>query len=133
MVDFAAGVRITARQCFMLETLSVHVRPALCVRAPVAVLDCGSARGSSGEKTMSRPRKQRERPYPDSKQEEVYGPGRQGGPDARAEDLVVDDRSEEVHFADEMWGELMAKGHIAGDERWIIGEDGEERITIVRF
>ena len=42
-------------------------------------------------------------------------------------------RSEEVQFADDMWSELVHKGHIAGDERWVLGEDEAGRITIVRF
>lgn len=42
-------------------------------------------------------------------------------------------RTGEVQFLDSMWGELMAKGYIAGDERWILGEDEKGFITIVRF
>jgi len=42
-------------------------------------------------------------------------------------------RSGEVQFFDSMWGELMAKGHIAGDERWIVGEDEKGFVTVVRF
>ncbi|KAI5920803.1 hypothetical protein F4810DRAFT_681376 [Camillea tinctor] len=40
---------------------------------------------------------------------------------------------QEVRFADDIWTQLMGKGHIAGDERWIVGEDAEGRVTIVRF
>jgi hypothetical protein len=32
-----------------------------------------------------------------------------------------------------MWKQLLGKGKIAGDERWVVGEDTEGRITIVRF
>ncbi len=103
MVDFAAGVRITARRCFMLESLSVQMRPALAVTGaiPSAVElnmdDAGSARHRiSGEKASSA-------------------------------------RSGEVYLPDEMWAELVAKGHIAGDERWVIGEDEKGRVTVLRF
>ncbi|KAL2165130.1 hypothetical protein VTH06DRAFT_426 [Thermothelomyces fergusii] len=80
MVDFAAGVRVAARRCFMLETLSAHVKPTVTFEAAV---------GPAG--------------------------------------------STEVPFPDEMWSELVARGHIAGDERWIVGEDDQGRVTIVRF
>ncbi len=49
MVDLAAGVRIAARHCFMLETLSVHVRPKIWVKGPdearVGARATGSSRG----------------------------------------------------------------------------------------
>ncbi|KAF4975906.1 hypothetical protein FZEAL_7379 [Fusarium zealandicum] len=32
-----------------------------------------------------------------------------------------------------MWDSLMGKGHICGDERWLVGEDGDGDITILRF
>ncbi|KAK4193324.1 hypothetical protein QBC35DRAFT_481229 [Podospora australis] len=106
MVDFAAGVRVTARHCFMLETLSVHVRPAVSVvqGIPSAVLD--GVRGNS-QPTLSK---------------------RQDGVEKS-----TSGRCQEVEFADNMWSELVAKGHLAGDERWVIGEDEKGRITIVRF
>lgn len=105
MVDFAAGVRVTARHCFMLESLSVHVRPAVSVKgAPPA------DRADDGV-TSSKA---------DSKRRDSNGKAGSG-------------RYAEAQFPDKMWSELVARGHIAGDERWIVGEDERERITIVRF
>ena len=39
----------------------------------------------------------------------------------------------EARFPDEMWKQLLGKGKIAGDERWVVGEDVDGSITIVRF
>ncbi|KAM5355825.1 hypothetical protein ACJ41O_002471 [Fusarium nematophilum] len=36
-------------------------------------------------------------------------------------------------FQENIRDELMAKGHICGDERWVVGEDLEGDITILRF
>ncbi|KAK8137688.1 F-box domain protein [Apiospora sp. TS-2023a] len=80
MKDALAGVRVVARQCFMVEALSVFVMPRISV-----------------------------------------------------EDEDADEENPEARFADEMWTELMGKGRIYGDERWVVGEDAEGRITIVRF
>ncbi|KAK4236906.1 hypothetical protein C8A03DRAFT_35178 [Achaetomium macrosporum] len=107
MVDFAAGVRVTARHCFMLETMSAHVRPAVSIKGtpPATNLDDDGSVGSS--KTN----------------------GRRRSSSARASSA----RSKEVLFPDDMWSQLVARGHIAGDERWVIGEDYKGRITVVRF
>lgn len=93
MVDFAAGVRVTARHCFMLETISVHVRPSTI-----------SVKGASDVEDVK-------------KKKSISSAG----------------RIEEVQFADDMWSALVHKGHISGDERWILGEDEAGRITVVRF
>ncbi|KAI0141334.1 hypothetical protein BJ166DRAFT_541263 [Pestalotiopsis sp. NC0098] len=85
VVDAAAGVRIVARQCFMVEALSVFILPRISV---------------------------------------VHQAGSEDTDDA-------DDG--EVRFKDDMWGELMGKGRICGDERFIVGEDMEGKITVVRF
>ncbi|KAK0734050.1 hypothetical protein B0T26DRAFT_746007 [Lasiosphaeria miniovina] len=92
MVDFAAGVRVTARHCFMLETLSVHVRPAISVKGAAAEVDDDDEDG--GSKISSRKATKKK------KRSKI---------------------------------ELLACGHIAGDERWIVGEDDSGHITIVRF
>ncbi|KAL2023179.1 hypothetical protein VTK56DRAFT_3302 [Thermocarpiscus australiensis] len=101
MVDFAAGVRVTARHCFMMELLSVHVRPAVAVKASAPPPADGDSGGSKRRRSSS---------------------GKAGS-----------GRAQEAHFADGMWEELLGRGHIAGDERWIVGEDERGRITIVRF
>jgi hypothetical protein len=101
MVDYAAGVRIAARRCFMLETLSVHMRPAVAVTGAIPLNEAKVA-AKSARRRSSNPK-------------------------------VVPVRSKEVYLPDEMWDELVAKGHITGDERWVVGEDEGGRITIVRF
>ncbi|KAK4043002.1 hypothetical protein C8A01DRAFT_13450 [Parachaetomium inaequale] len=104
MVDFAAGVRITARHCFILETLSVHVRPAVAVKG--TTVPSTTDQGNGGTGTARR---------------------------RSSSGKAVSVRSNEVYFPDQMWSELIAKGHIAGDERWVVGEDEKGRITVVRF
>ncbi|KAI0206185.1 hypothetical protein F4808DRAFT_406348 [Astrocystis sublimbata] len=47
----------------------------------------------------------------------------QAGPDA----------ANEARFEDHMWAELLGKGKIMGDERWLAGEDSEGRITVAYF
>ncbi|RYP64680.1 hypothetical protein DL770_009147 [Monosporascus sp. CRB-9-2] len=85
VVDPRAGIRVVARQCFMMEALSAFVLPKISVE--------------SGE---------------DEEGEEKEEPP-------------------EVRFPDEMWAELMGKGRICGDERWVVGEDREGKVTVVRF
>lgn len=74
-VDSAAGVRFCARQCFMLETMSVSVRPKLTMSAPNA----------------------------------------------------------EVFFQDDLWPQMLAKGKICGDERFLLGENGRNELVILHF
>ncbi|KAI0893897.1 hypothetical protein F4806DRAFT_474822 [Annulohypoxylon nitens] len=85
VVDAAAGVRIVARQCFMMETLSSFVLPRLSI------------------------------------QEEQDG------------GLGVEDDLTEVRFEDGVWKQLLGKGKIMGDERWVVGQDERGNITIFRF
>ncbi|KAI1826495.1 hypothetical protein F4861DRAFT_85778 [Xylaria intraflava] len=40
---------------------------------------------------------------------------------------------DEAYFEDDLWRQLLGKGVIAGDERWVVGEDGRGAITVVRF
>ncbi|KAL2271221.1 hypothetical protein VTJ83DRAFT_592 [Remersonia thermophila] len=101
MVDYAAGVRIAARRCFMLEALSVHMRPTVAVTGATPP---GEAKDAA-KAARRRSGKAKEAPA----------------------------RSSEVYLPDDMWNELVAKGHIAGDERWVVGEDEAGRITVVRF
>ncbi|KAK0731737.1 hypothetical protein B0H67DRAFT_473950, partial [Lasiosphaeris hirsuta] len=110
MIDAAAGVRVTARHCFMLEALSVHVRPGMIsVEGRLAGTDASTAEaGAPGRGVEKKKNKKKNK-------------------------KKVATRSDEVQFLDDMWSELMAKGHLAGDERWIIGEDDEGRVTVVRF
>ncbi|KAI0882743.1 uncharacterized protein GGS22DRAFT_168615 [Annulohypoxylon maeteangense] len=83
MVDYDAGVRVVARRCHMIDTLSAFTPPKICI------------------------------------QEE-----RNGGSEVEEQDR---------RFEDEMWKELLGRGKIVGDERWIVGEDSDGKITILRF
>lgn len=107
MFDFRAGVRITARHCFMLELLSVHVRPSLCLSVRSSLPPSPSSSSS---------------PSIDKKKEKDFNKAREGRGDAA-----------EVQFEDEMWDELLDGGYICGEERWLIGQDRSKRITIVWF
>ncbi|KAI1436606.1 hypothetical protein GGR50DRAFT_649859 [Xylaria sp. CBS 124048] len=50
------------------------------------------------------------------------------------EDEEKDEGEEEEEFFDEeLWDQLLGKGMIAGDERWVVGEDRKGEITVVRF
>ncbi|KAI6087843.1 hypothetical protein F4821DRAFT_235345 [Hypoxylon rubiginosum] len=97
-VDADAGVRVVARQCFMVEALSSFVLPKISVEEKKGL------ENADGEK--------------------------EEGDD---EDELDEQLQTEVRFADDMWWELLAKGRIAGDERWVVGEDRDGRVTIVRF
>ncbi|KAI1657156.1 hypothetical protein F4813DRAFT_361836 [Daldinia decipiens] len=99
-VDAGAGVRVVARQCFIMEALSSFVLPKISVLEELEQ-DVLAGVGEG---------------------EEAGGEGEGDG------DLVA-----EVRFPDEMWWELMGKGKIVGDERWVVGEDGDGRVTVVRF
>ncbi|KAK0667395.1 hypothetical protein QBC41DRAFT_338444 [Cercophora samala] len=110
MVDGEAGVRVSARHCFMLETLSVHVRPGITVRG--SGLDAGGGGGKEKGKGKGRVK---ERDEVKRTKEKEFGVRREDGGEVN------------------MWAELLAKGHISGDERWVVGEDEEGRITVVRF
>ncbi|KAH7329001.1 hypothetical protein B0I35DRAFT_473649 [Stachybotrys elegans] len=147
--DASSGVRFSARHCFMLETLSVHIRPKLRVQGVEAVYarkpgsKVGSKTGSTASSSSG---------YESSGSQNQYGraPGTsssmssegtsapseggasslgKGGGVTRAEGPY----GEEVQFADDMWSELMGKGFITGDERWLVGEDGNGDITVALF
>ncbi|KAJ1333471.1 F-box-like domain-containing protein [Microdochium nivale] len=96
MVDSAAGVRIVARQCFVMEALSAFVMPRICIDGGEA----SSASHASAKKSSS---------------------------DCGSSD------ADEARFEDSLWTQLLGKGKIVGDERWIVGEDAEGRVTIARF
>ncbi|KAH6619157.1 hypothetical protein B0J18DRAFT_433419 [Chaetomium sp. MPI-SDFR-AT-0129] len=87
MVDFAAGVRVAARQFANEKHLSVHIRSAADTQPAAAT------------------------------------PPAQTSPESKAACLP-----------DKMWPKLLAKGHIAGDERWVIGEDeASNHLNVLRF
>jgi hypothetical protein len=155
--DAAAGVRVSARQCFMMETLSVHVRPRLRVQGVEATTSSRSRRrrsrsgddndrthsssggGANSSRTSSRSgvsslsssaRRRRHQ----------NGDGGAHTPPCREEERTREDPrraegpdGEEVQFADEVWEEMMGKGYICGDERWLVGEDRSGAVTVLEF
>ncbi|KUI56539.1 hypothetical protein VP1G_03922 [Cytospora mali] len=138
VVDFRAGVRVTARQCFMLETLSVHVRPLLSVGSLDGRNTCGEGDGGGSRSSSSSSRVQiggaRAKTNDTGSNGKVRsrkGRGNDGG--ERTSEDEDGDGNDEVQFADEMWDALLGKGFIWGDERWLIGEDKGGTITILRF
>jgi hypothetical protein len=70
-----AGVKFSARHCFMLETISIHLKPRI----------------------------------------QMNGPGY------------------EISLRDDLWPELLGKGKICGDERFLIGENTNHEIVILHF
>ncbi|KAE8447632.1 hypothetical protein EG329_010603 [Mollisiaceae sp. DMI_Dod_QoI] len=74
-VDAEAGVVYSARHCFMLETISINIKPRV----------------------------------------HMSGPGY------------------EISLRDDLWVQLMEKGKIYGDERWLVGENSEQQVVILHF
>ncbi|KUJ24003.1 uncharacterized protein LY89DRAFT_604302 [Mollisia scopiformis] len=74
-IDAEAGVVFSARHCFMLETISINVKPRV----------------------------------------QMTGPGY------------------EISLRDDLWTQLMGKGKICGDERWLIGENSQQEVVILHF
>ena len=126
MVDLAAGVRIAARHCFMLETLSIHVRPKIWVRGPAVARSRG--RGLVDDREAEQVRDPSDAGA--GMRRESHS---QGEDDDDSDDNDSSEETIEAQFPDELWAELLAKGHIAGDERWVVGEDGSRRISVLRF
>lgn len=159
VVDFRAGVRITARHCFMLETLSVHVRPSISV-VELGVggdgdgdgddgagqdeggsgSDGGEGGGGADASAVARmARLERKLRAGMARRKQLKRRVWLGGEAGEAADGGRGDEGdgsgahEEVQFADEMWERLLGKGCISGDERWLIGEDGKGTLSVVRF
>ncbi|KAL7946349.1 hypothetical protein V8C42DRAFT_320335 [Trichoderma barbatum] len=153
--DAQAGVRVIARDCFMLETLSVHIRPKIRIQGVGASSAKFAARGNSISRTSRRRRRRTRRPsaarpgsgsssssnnsstsshsHSHQNQSQSHTPdgnettGNKGGTTTQGPD------GQEVQFADDMWSEMMAKGFISGDERWLVGEDAQGHVTILFF
>jgi hypothetical protein len=120
--DLSAGLRFSARHCFMLETLSVHIRPKLRIHG----VECWPSPGSrrSSQSKTSQPQRVAS---PDEGQFRSASPSVQKGP------RIDGPEGEEIQFADEFWAELMGAGFICGDERWLIGQDADGDVTIMHF
>ncbi|KZL82283.1 f-box domain-containing protein [Colletotrichum incanum] len=102
-VDAGAGVRVCGRRCFTMETVS-------------ACVDGDHGRDDQGR---------RETPGTTN----AAGAVSAATPDAGAETAVRG----EVQFEDDMWKTLMKGAALAGDERWVIGEDAAGDVSVVRF
>ncbi|EPE29203.1 hypothetical protein GLAREA_00363 [Glarea lozoyensis ATCC 20868] len=73
--DFEAGVTFSARHCFMLETISINIKPRI----------------------------------------HMTGHGY------------------DVSLKDDLWGQMLEKGQIHGDERWLVGENTKSEIVVLHF
>lgn len=45
----------------------------------------------------------------------------------------IDGPAQELLLSDEFWNQLLAKGKICGDERWLIGENEANEVVILYF
>lgn len=104
--DASAGVRFTARHCFMMETVSVHVRPRLRIHGVSKDVESKRKKNVSARSSASSSQKKEE---------------------------VDEGQDREVQFEDAMWEQLMGCGFMAGDERWLVGQKGEDTLTILYF
>ncbi|KAG7116084.1 hypothetical protein HYQ45_003482 [Verticillium longisporum] len=94
VVDRAAGVRFSARQCFTMDVVSVNRGPEQGTASSVSRADAREGtKGADDDGALQR----------------------------------------EVRFSDGTWGRIMAKGQIAGDERWLIGETSGRVLTVLYF
>ncbi|OAA73282.1 F-box domain, cyclin-like protein [Cordyceps fumosorosea ARSEF 2679] len=143
--DVQAGVRFSARHCFMLETLSVHVKPRLRVHGVPRPAPHTPRRLSSSTKTSS------SHGGRNAKLTTVLGgAGEYKSRRGRASEAVREGRdnlgagsesefdgsdaiAREVQFGDDAWPMLLNAGYICGDERWLIGEATDGSITIMHF
>lgn len=39
----------------------------------------------------------------------------------------------EISLQDDLWQQLLSKGNICGDERWLVGENANNEIVILHF
>lgn len=133
--DATSGVRISARQCFMLETLSVHVRPKLRVTGVDAVHSEGGRRcqsgGGSHRSSVGVPEDDND-DLDEHFQQQEEGEEEEWRPRG-AGTRIEGPGGDEVQFADDLWNKLLSKGFICGDERRLVGEDQDGNVTIVHF
>ncbi|EGR52203.1 uncharacterized protein TRIREDRAFT_119607 [Trichoderma reesei QM6a] len=152
--DAAAGVRVIARDCFMLETLSVHIRPKIRVQGvgPNGA-KLVSRRASSGTDTKKTTRTftNTATPSPQIVKNSTTTTAITAGERKSTATITSNTAARtstststttttqgpdghEVQFADAMWSEMMGKGFICGDERWLVGEDiAKGDVTILVF
>ncbi|OTA07431.1 hypothetical protein A9Z42_0083250 [Trichoderma parareesei] len=144
--DAAAGVRVIARDCFMLETLSVHIRPKIRVQGVgpngAKLVSRRASSGTDTKKTTTTmttttftntatPSPQTQTPIEKNSTTTTAAAAiTEGGRKSTATTSNTAARTStttttqgpdghEVQFADAMWSEMMGKGFICGDERWL--------------
>ncbi|EGS18744.1 uncharacterized protein CTHT_0053530 [Thermochaetoides thermophila DSM 1495] len=128
--DLAAGVTVTARRCFVLEALSGFMMPTLGVRFSFnppwrGVEDAGDIRVDERKGKWSRSVADEDRDHHDKNED--------SDEDNESLSSQLPPRAREKRFPQHLWEEMMGVGYIAGDERWLIGQDRQGRITILRF
>jgi len=47
--------------------------------------------------------------------------------------LTMTASDHEVNFPDDIWQQMLSKGKICGDERFLIGENGKNEVVILHF
>jgi hypothetical protein len=104
-VDNLAGVQFTARHCFMLESISISVKPRVHVRGPKQVAGTPASGRWVGGTWLSG---------------EKAGRG-------------IGDEAWVIALKDDMWQQLLGKGKICGDERWLIGENAAQEVVVLHF
>ena len=126
MIDFSARVRISASRCIVLESLSVHIPPALLVKGPQppepVVFDGDYGSDSDSDSRSSR-----------SSNSVDLGGAYQGRYPWYDWEPSERPRGAERQLSTYLWTDLMGAGTIAGDERWIVGQSRNGEVTIVRF
>ncbi|KAM3505872.1 hypothetical protein MY11210_007782 [Beauveria gryllotalpidicola] len=146
--DAAAGVRFSARHCFMLETMSVHIKPRLRIHGVARPAEPRPRRASSSSLTTTSEASR------SKSVKQTHSGGAAGGRERRRNhaDELVDEggrtvaagsdnmssdwsaaMTREVQFDDDAWTRLLNAGYICGDERWLIGQDNHGSITIMHF
>ncbi|KAM3430900.1 hypothetical protein NHJ13734_007533 [Beauveria thailandica] len=152
--DAAAGVRFSARHCFMLETLSVHIKPRLRIHGvarpaeprPRRTSSSSSASSSSSSSSISssmttiskasRSNLVKQTHSSSAASREQRRRGYADEPIGEGSDNMLDwsaAMTQEVQFEDDAWSKLLNAGYICGDERWLIGQDSHGSITIMHF
>ncbi|PSS03582.1 hypothetical protein BD289DRAFT_154708 [Coniella lustricola] len=162
-VDFAAGVRFVARRCFLLEVLSAHAQPVLAVcgldaqrdgpsssplpQVSLANIDEDrlSAHGGLSDSNIKRrdDRAQGWNSISEQRGSQRLLQGQTGSSSTSNANLskhsvlrdpsLVNPNGTESVFDNALWIEMMGADFICGDERWLIGQDDQNHITIARF
>lgn len=135
VLDMPAGIRIIARNCLMLATLSVFPRPKLHIEGVNE--DGPIPRKKKGKKSKKRKVKSLSggdggsRPSSSGSNSSFLHGNGQLAALTQSQDGNEDQKA--VQFAVSIWPKIMCQGCIYGDERWLIGEDADGDVTILMF